>query len=74
VAADETEFADRLNRFLDRLVEDTDRSPNGQPAPDHELASTVRRLHAHDDAPTADPRFADHLLEDLMHATTHRDP
>ena len=48
------------------MAEGTDRSPNGVPQPEHELADTVRRLSAIDDAPTADPRFADRLLEEIM--------
>jgi hypothetical protein len=73
MSTDDAEFADRLNRFLDALVASTDRSPNGPLLPDHELAATVRQLQAHDDAPPANPRFADRLLEDLMHATTPHD-
>jgi hypothetical protein len=69
MAPDDLEFADRLDRFLDGLAAGTDHSPNGPPS-DHELAETVRRLRAHDDALPADPRFADHLLEDLMHSAT----
>jgi hypothetical protein len=73
MSTDDAEFADRLDRFLDALVASTDRSPNGPLLPDHELAATVRQLQAHDDAPPANPRFADRLLEDLMHAKTPHD-
>jgi hypothetical protein len=70
MATDDARFADRLDRFLDTLAEGTDPSPNGLPQPAHELAETVRRLRAFDDAPTADPRFADRLLEEIMHTAT----
>ena len=73
MATDDAEFADRLDRFLDALVASTDRSPNGLAPLDHELAATVRQFHSHDDAPPANPRFADRLLEDLMHTTTLHD-
>ena len=63
MATDDAEFADRLNRFLDARSNGANHSPNGSP-PDHELAATVRQLQAHDDAPPANPRFADRLLED----------
>jgi len=69
MAPDDLEFADHLDRYLDGLAVGSDRSTNGLSA-DHELAETVHRLRAHDDAPAADPRFADHLLEDLMHTAT----
>lgn len=72
MATDDAGFADRLNRFLDALSDGADHSPNGSP-PDHDLAATVRQLQAHDDALPASPRFADRLLEDLMHATTLHD-
>jgi hypothetical protein len=66
MATDDATFADRLDRFLDALAEGTDRSPNGWPQPEHEMVDTVRRLSAIDDAPTADPRFANRLLEEIM--------
>ncbi len=73
MATDDAEFADRLNHFLDALAAGSDRSPNGMVPPDYELAATVRQLQANDDAPPADPRFGDRLLEDLMHPTTVHD-
>src|SRR5215213_1674962 len=73
MAMNDAEFADRLDHLLDALVASDDRSPNGLAPPDHELAATVRQVQAHDDAPPANPRFADRLLEDLMHATTPHD-
>jgi mannose-6-phosphate isomerase-like protein (cupin superfamily) len=73
MAMNDAEFADRLDHFLDALVASADRSPNGLAPPDHELAATVRQVQAHDDAPPADPQFADRLLEDLMHTTTLHD-
>ena len=75
MANDDANVADRLDRFLDAVAEGTDRSPNGVPQPEHELADTVRRLSAIDDAPTADPRFADRLLEAVIHtAPTKQSP
>jgi len=70
MATDETEFADGLDRFLDEVVEGADHAPNGSPVPEPLLSSTIRQLRAYDDALLADPRFADRLLEDLMHTQT----
>jgi hypothetical protein len=70
MATDDAKFADRLDRFLDAAAGGTDRSPNGLPQPEHELAETVRRLRAIDDAPSADPRFADRLLAEIMQTAT----
>jgi hypothetical protein len=72
MATDDAQFADRLNHLLDALSDGAASSPNGS-LPDHELAAFIQDLHAYDDAPPADPRFADRLLEDLMHATTLHD-
>jgi hypothetical protein len=74
MATDDAKFADRFDRFLDGVAEGKDRSPNGLPQPEHELVDTVRRLRTIDDAPTADPRFADRLLEELMHTATTMHP
>jgi hypothetical protein len=74
MANDDANVADRLDRFLDAVAEGTDGSPNGVPQPEHELADTVRRLSAIDDAPTADPRFADRLLEEIMHTAPTMHP
>lgn len=58
-----------LGRYWDALVQGRSADPAGL---DPALAAAVRHLHAHDDALAADRRFADHLLEDLMHVTTQR--
>src|SRR5688572_505975 len=62
------ERGDAAGRALDRFWEGMVRGEG--PAPDADLdpgtAATVRRLHAHDDTPGANPAFANRLLEDLM--------
>ena len=60
-----------LRRYWDELVQGRPGSPAEL---DPAIAATVRRLHTRDDALGADPRFADRLLEDLMHAATEPDP
>lgn len=62
----DAEFADQFDRFLDSQALAPTHSHNGSPPPDHELGETVRRLRAYDDAPGADPAFANRLLENLL--------
>jgi hypothetical protein len=64
------ETASSLGRYWDELVQGRSVSPAEL---DPALAATVRTLHARDDALKADPRFADRLLEELMHAATEHD-
>ena len=70
MATDASELGDRLNTFLDVLADGARRVPNGLLASEPDLAETIRRLRALDNAPTADPHFADRLLGDLMRAET----
>jgi DNA-binding beta-propeller fold protein YncE len=74
MATDDAAMADRLDRYLDRLADGPDRSPNGRQTIEPELAATVRRLRARDDAPTADRAYGDRLLEDLMGASAYPGP
>jgi outer membrane protein assembly factor BamB len=62
---DDPRRMDRLNRYLDDLARGAPPPPD---AVESDLAATVDLLRRHDDAPAANPAFADRLLEDLMHA------
>src|SRR5262245_32049950 len=57
-----------LGQFWDEVVERAPARPLPTPALDPTLTTTIRRLHAADDAPGADAVFGKRLLEDLMHA------
>jgi hypothetical protein len=57
-----------LGLFWDEVVERAPANPLPKPDLDASLTTTIRRLHAADDAPGADAAFAKRLIEDLMHA------
>lgn len=66
--------AERLSRYLDgRSDANATRVARRVDAPDPALVHTIDRLDALDDAPDADPAFANRLLEDLMATTAQPD-
>lgn len=65
-------IAIELGFFWDEVVERAPADPLPRAAVDPSLTTTIRRLHAADNVPGADPAFAKRLMEDLMsaHAAT----
>src|SRR5689334_14254014 len=74
MARDDVDPGDRLDRFLDAFARRPFGPVDEAVAVEPELAATVRWLRDHDNAPPADPAFADRLLEDLMDAPSRIDP
>src|SRR5262245_6264213 len=61
-------IAMELGLYWDEVVERAPADPLPRPAVDPTSTTTIRRLHAADDARGANPVFAKRLLEDLMSA------